>query len=90
MIDESQGVFLARALANHGARVVAHDPLAAPFAAQVLKDQAVVLDSLADCLAQASIVVVTTPDPVYAALGLNDFAAGHDSPVTVVDCWRLP
>ncbi len=88
VIDESQGIYLAKALARHGARVVAHDPLAGPYAAQELKDQAVVLDSLQDCLAQASIVVVTTPDPAYAALDANDFDNG-DRPVTVVDCWRV-
>lgn len=87
VIEESQGIFLARALAQYGARVVAHDPLAGPFAAQELRDQAVVLGSLQDCLARASFVVITTPDPAYAALEAADFSG--DRPVTVVDCWRL-
>jgi UDPglucose 6-dehydrogenase len=88
VIEESQGIVLAKALSRHGARVVAHDPLASSLAVHELKDQAVVLDSLQDCLSQASVVVITTPDPVYRALTANDFGGGRKQ-VTVVDCWRL-
>jgi hypothetical protein len=62
-----------------------HDPLASAMASHELKDQALVLDSLEDCLAQASIVIITTPDPVYCALTADDFPVG----ATVVDCWRI-
>jgi UDPglucose 6-dehydrogenase len=86
--EESQGVFLVRALSRHGARVVAHDPLAGAMASQDLKDQGVVLGSLDDCIAQASVIIVTTPDPVYRELTAARFTAGG-RPVTVVDCWRL-
>jgi len=85
VIEESQGIVLAKALSKHGARVVAHDPLASAMASQELKDQGLVLNSLEDCLTQATTVIVTTPDPVYLALTANDFRAG----ATVVDCWRL-
>jgi UDPglucose 6-dehydrogenase len=88
VIEESQGVALARALADAGARVVGHDPLAGPYAAQELRDHAVILDSVADCLSQADVVVITNPDPAYRELGPNDFKNGRPS-VTVVDCWRL-
>ena len=88
VIEESQGIFLAKALSRHGARVVAHDPLAASMAAHELKDQGLVLNSLPDCLRQASVVIVTTPDPAYRALEAGDFT--HErKPVTVVDCWRI-
>jgi UDPglucose 6-dehydrogenase len=88
VIEESQGIFLAKALSRRGARVVAHDPLAGSMAAHELKDQGLVLQSLSDCLNQASVVVITTPDPVYGALEARDFTAGGRA-VTVVDCWRL-
>jgi UDPglucose 6-dehydrogenase len=88
VIEESQGILLARALSRKGARVVAHDPLAGLMAAHELKDQGLVLQSLPDCLHQASVVVITTPDPAYRALEAGDFtAAGR--PVTIVDCWRI-
>jgi UDPglucose 6-dehydrogenase len=88
VIEESQGIVLAKSLSRHGARVVAHDPMAASMARQELKDQTVVLDSLHDCLRQASIVIVTTPDPVYCELEAKDFITSG-TPVTVVDCWRI-
>ncbi|MCC7418313.1 MAG: UDP-glucose/GDP-mannose dehydrogenase family protein [Acidobacteria bacterium] len=88
VIEESQGIVLAKALSRHGARVVAHDPLASSMAAHELKDHGLVLGSLEDCLAQAAVVVVTTPDPAYAALSAADFRRDGGS-VTVVDCWRL-
>jgi UDP-glucose 6-dehydrogenase len=87
VIEESQGIVLAKSLSRHGARVVAHDPLAGAMAAHELKDPGLVLQALPDCLDQASVVVITTPDPVYCALEAADFTAGG-RPVTVVDCWR--
>jgi UDPglucose 6-dehydrogenase len=86
VIEESQGVVLAQTLARRGAHVMAHDPLSASMAAPLLKDQGIVVASLEECLRQASVVVITTPDPVYRALESRDFAA---PPVTVVDCWRV-
>jgi UDPglucose 6-dehydrogenase len=88
VIEESQGMMLAKALSKHGARIVAHDPLASSMAAHELKDQGLVLDSLADCLAQATTVIIATPDPAYCALKAADFRADGRN-VTVVDCWRV-
>lgn len=88
VIEESQGIALALELARHGARVVAHDPLAGRAAAFALRDQCVILDSIQQCLDQASVVVITTPDPAYRALEAADFGAGTRR-VTIVDCWRI-
>ena len=88
VIEESQGIFLVKAISRHGARVVAHDPLASAMATHELKDQGLVLNSLGDCLAQATTVIITTPDPVYCALKAKDFKA-EGRAVTVVDCWRV-
>ena len=52
VIEESQGIFLARALSKAGARVVAYDPLAGAAARDALLYSAVVLDSAAACLAR--------------------------------------
>ncbi len=88
VIEESQGIYLARTLAQVGARVVAYDPLAGELASAELQDQAVILDSIADCLAQADIVLITTPDPAFRMLTAADFSR-DDSVVTVVDFWRI-
>ena len=86
--EGSQGILLAKTLAERGARVIAHDPLAAISATKELAGKATVLESVNDCLRQASIVIITTADPVYAALDVTDFAVAKQ-PVTVVDCWRI-
>lgn len=88
VIEGSQGILLAKILADRGARVIANDPLAVRSATKELGDRVTVLESLSNCLQQASIVIVTTPDPVYAALDVKDFAVSK-RPVTVVDCWRI-
>ena len=86
VIEESHSVFLARALANAGFRVVVYDSLAGDMVRNELKDKVVVLSSLKDCLEQADIFLVTTPDPEFKALSVNDFKGRH---VTVIDFWRI-
>lgn len=88
VIEESQSICIARALSRAGARVIAFDPLAGEMARAELGDQVIVMDSVAECLAQADIVLVTTPDPAFRNLSADDFPKMHD-PVMVVDCWRI-
>jgi UDPglucose 6-dehydrogenase len=88
VVEESQGIYLAKALSKLGARVVAYDPLAGETARAELRDQAVVLDSLEDCLAQAEVVLITTPDPAFQRLTAADFE-GKNPMMIVVDCWRV-
>jgi UDP-glucose 6-dehydrogenase len=73
-------------LANAGFRVVVYDSLAGDMVRNELKDKVVVLSSLKDCLEQADIFLVTTPDPEFKALSVNDFKGRH---VTVIDFWRI-
>jgi UDPglucose 6-dehydrogenase len=86
VIEESQGIRLAKALSHAGARVVAYDPLAGEVARAELAYHALVLDSLENCLEQADVVLITTPDPAFKALRSNHF---QRKPVTVVDFWRI-
>jgi UDPglucose 6-dehydrogenase len=86
VVDESQGIYLAQAISRAGARVVAYDPLATETARSVL-NEVVILDSLEQCLAQADVVLITTPDPAFRDLTAEDFLVGRDR-ATVVDFWR--
>ena len=86
VVEESQGAYLAEALARTGARVVVFDPLAGDMVPNQLGDLVAVLDSLADCLAQDEVVLITTPDPMFEALTAEDFSGRQ---VTVVDFWRI-
>lgn len=87
VVEESPGVFLARALADAGARVVAYDPLANESARSALQYHGLIADSIQQCLKDADVVLVTTPDEEFRALEPADFLQGRDS-VTVVDFWR--
>ena len=88
VIEESQGLYLARALARAGAWVIAYDPLANEPARAALGDEVAVLNSVKECLTRADIVLITTPDPAFRRLTAADFA-GHRTPVQVVDFWRI-
>ena len=86
VIEESQSILLAKALSQAGARVICYDPMANDEARSELAYYALILDTLEDCLDQADFVLVTTPDPIFAALKADDFS---NKPVTVVDYWRI-
>lgn len=87
VVEESPGVFLARALSDAGARVVAYDPLANESARSALQYHGLIADNLEQCLKDADVVLVTTPDDEFRALEPAHFLQGRES-VTVVDFWR--
>lgn len=88
VIEESQGVAIARNLSMNGMRVVAYDPMSDEMALEDLRREIVVLDSLAECLIQAEAVLITTPDPVFSALTADQFK-NEWAVVLVFDFWRL-
>jgi UDPglucose 6-dehydrogenase len=87
VIEESPGVFLCRALADSGYRVVAHDPLANEAARSALGERALILDDLNECISQGDAVIVTTADPLYTSLTAAEIVRDRRS-VTVIDFWR--
>jgi UDPglucose 6-dehydrogenase len=88
VVEESQGIYLARELAALGFRVVAYDPLANAMARQELTDKVVVLEDVQSCLQQADAVVITTPDPTFRALEICSFPEKNPR-LVVLDCWRI-
>lgn len=88
VVEESQAVYLARALAVSGVRVVGYDPLANEMARHELTDKVVLLEQVIPCLQQADVVVIATPDPEFRALKPDDFPR-KNPPVVVYDCWRV-
>lgn len=85
VIEESQGVMLARRLASAGYRVKIHDPQALAAAASALGVSVTPCANAVDAIAQTDAVVVTTPWSEYAQLEPAAFAKTK----MVVDCWRL-
>jgi UDPglucose 6-dehydrogenase len=88
VVEESQGLELALLLAQAGLRVIAFDPWLQPATRAALASEVVVLDSLADALSEATIVVITTPDPAFRQLAA-DAIPKRALPTPVIDFWRV-
>jgi UDPglucose 6-dehydrogenase len=88
VIEESQAILLVKAFLEHGARLLAYDPLARQTADFELRGRALILDTVRDCLQDADVVVIATPDPEFAALTAADFRRDGKT-VTVIDFWRI-
>lgn len=83
VIEESQGLELARMLEEAGLKVVVYDPLAGPNVSEAVK-HATVAPTLETALEGAQVILVCTPDPAFAQLPLQVAAPS----VIVVDVWR--
>jgi UDPglucose 6-dehydrogenase len=88
VIDESQGVALAKYLADAGARVVVYDPAAMENTRRQLGDRIGYATSAADCASHADVLAITTPWPEFKNLAPEDFKRNAKLPV-VLDCWRV-
>lgn len=84
VIEESQGVMLARRLSEDGYAVTIHDPASAAAASAQLGPAVGRAASVADALTEADLAIIITPWPEYRNL---DALAPRRIPV--VDCWRL-
>jgi len=88
VIEESQGVALARQLAAAGVRVVVYDPAAMENAKAALAGQVGFAGSAAECARQADVLAIVTPWTEFQALRAEDFKRENEKPL-VLDCWRL-
>ena len=88
VIEESQGVALARQLAAAGVRVVVYDPAAMENAKAALAGQVGFAGSAAECARQADVLAIVTPWTEFQTLRAEDFKRENEKPL-VLDCWRL-
>lgn len=88
VVDDSPGVMLANRLAGEGLRVTVFDPAAGREARPVLAAPIVVVSSLAACLDETDVVVVTVPWPSFREIP-QLLAAQRRRPRVIIDCWRL-
>jgi len=88
VIEESQGVTLARILARQGYRVVVSDPLATEAASAVLGAAAEAAPDAAAAVREADLVVIMTPWAAFKTIPSDAFRRGAGA-VTVIDPWRL-
>src|SRR5262249_28873665 len=88
VIEESQAIMITKAFLEHGARVLAYDPLAGEAANLELGGRALIMDNVCDCLRGADVGLVATPDPEFRKLTVRDFRSGG-RPLLVVDFWGI-
>jgi UDPglucose 6-dehydrogenase len=87
VVEESQGVMLARVLADDGYRVLIADPQGGAAAEAALAHRAQLTEA-EDAVRQADVVVVTTPWPEFGKVDLDAFRRPQGR-ATVIDPWRL-
>jgi UDPglucose 6-dehydrogenase len=85
VIEESQGVLLAKSLKDAGFVVVAHDPFASSAAKAILGEAVELLPDTRTALARADVAVIITPWPQYAEILPHSVAHGRTR--VIVDCW---
>ena len=88
VVEESQGVMLANRLASDGFATMVFDPAAVVDAPMTLAASIVRASSLAECVAEADVLVLMVPWPEFRQLPAL-LQARLRKPPTVIDCWRL-
>jgi UDPglucose 6-dehydrogenase len=88
VIEESQGVAIAQALLDAGARVAVYDPAAMERAKRALRGNVIFVASAAECVQRSDVLAITTPWAEFQDLPPAAFQRRRGS-ITVLDCWRV-
>ena len=88
VVEESQGLEIARELAARGVAVTVHDPKALDAARVVLGEAVSYASTPTECLARCDVAVVATGWDAFRSLSDDDLP--DDARLrAVVDCWRI-
>jgi UDPglucose 6-dehydrogenase len=87
VVDESQGVAIARQLLNRGYEVSVYDPVAADPARKYLNGAVRYAASTADCIRGASVVIIATDWPEFRSV-FYQTANATPRPL-IIDGWRM-
>jgi len=88
VIEESQGIALAKMLLAAGARVVVYDPAAMANARKALQGNVVFAATAAECAGAADVSAIMTPWEEFRSLKPEHLNCTKDKPV-ILDCWRI-
>jgi UDPglucose 6-dehydrogenase len=88
VIEESQGLQLAKRLLAAGAAVVVYDPAAMANARTELNGNVRFAASAAECARQSDVLAITTPWREFSNLSVGDLKLNPRKPF-VLDCWRI-
>jgi UDPglucose 6-dehydrogenase len=86
VLEESQGIMLAKLLSEAGIEVVAHDPMAGGAAQSILANAARLAPTSREAVSGANVVVIMTPWSEYAAISPEWLEHGRTQ--FIIDCWR--
>jgi UDPglucose 6-dehydrogenase len=87
VVEESQGLEIARVLVGAGIPVIVYDPVAIREASAVLGDTVAYATSMEECLQKSNVIVIATPWDEFGRLQPAQLA--HNPRRVVFDCWRL-
>lgn len=88
VVEESQGLELARILSEKGIKVLVYDPKAMENARKVLDTKVVFASSLKECTQKADVVVIATPWEEFKSIDPECLRRGENPPI-LIDCWRI-
>lgn len=89
VVEQSQGLLLAQALASDGTRVTVYDPIAMEKGRKVLGGEGVhFASSIEESIQSADLLVITTPWDEFRNISELLMKNGH-APRVIIDCWRL-
>jgi len=89
VIEESQGLLLAKYLLAAGVNIVVYDPAAMDNARLALIGRVRFAESLTDCAREANVLAITTPWREFESLSVEAMRSLDGRVKTVIDCWRI-
>jgi len=89
VIDEAQGLLLAKHLLARGVEVVVYDPAAMENARPALVGKVRFAASIEDCAYEADVLAITTAWSQFRQLRPEALGALNGRTKTVIDCWRI-
>jgi UDPglucose 6-dehydrogenase len=87
VVDESQGILIAQLLIRRGIEVTAYDPMAMEAARRVLEDSIKYAESAQACIANADVILLTTPWDEFKGLDYGLPSPGRRR--IIIDSWGL-
>jgi len=88
IVEASQAIDIARALAERGYSVTIYDPLGIKNAKELLGNKVEYSKSSQHCLKDAQICIIATPWDEFKKLSPEDFNTKR-GPIVIIDCWRI-
>lgn len=87
VVEESQGIAIARQLTERGYEVSVYDPVALEAASKCLGSGVEYAASIADCIRAASVVIIATDWPEFRSV-FHQVAKSNPRPL-ILDGWRM-